>query len=186
MMSELPLPDDVLVEILAHLSPSDIIRTRQACRRLYSASKQRALWLYIMKRVHYAFPAEIDPISLGEPELEHLLVRAEVMDQVWANSCPTRCHREKYESRVPLDMPWCLGAGPCIVLEQEPMKYSWYRAEQMEGPIFSYDATANLGPQQQHLPGFRHSYVERGTDTCFIAHLLRDDSREDAQAAYYL
>ncbi|KAI0093603.1 hypothetical protein BDY19DRAFT_989164 [Irpex rosettiformis] len=79
------LGDDVLLQILAQLSPDDLVSLRKTCRYFYVLSRSRYLWHHILSREviqeRRPLPSYRKPIyQLGSAQLETLVRRALRLD----------------------------------------------------------------------------------------------------------
>ncbi|KAJ3575434.1 hypothetical protein NP233_g1101 [Leucocoprinus birnbaumii] len=76
------LPNEIVFHIFSFLSPSDIIRrARRVSRRFYGLSKERSLWLEVLRHCDYVLPLHVPLASTGE--LEEKLLCGERVKKAW-------------------------------------------------------------------------------------------------------
>lgn len=81
----LRLPDDVFLEILGFLRPTDVLSARQVCHTLSGISRERHLWIKLSRRARHTLPLVVDTEKLTGIELEKALVGADILENKWGD-----------------------------------------------------------------------------------------------------
>ncbi|KAJ3570100.1 hypothetical protein NP233_g4625 [Leucocoprinus birnbaumii] len=185
------LPDDILIKILTLLSASEIQECGLLCKRLYSLSLTRSIWIEIYDHGNHGFMAFLasnaDPRSMNPAVFQRLLVSAELLEKKWAGLVPReRPKLEWVATFSPQNASNILGVmGPFYVSihrEWGPTAFlRWYRISAGEGP----NGSEAEPPAYEHLlpashnsrpQNFIDSYDTRLTqDSMHIVRALKDD-----------
>ncbi|KAL1744188.1 hypothetical protein HDZ31DRAFT_628, partial [Schizophyllum fasciatum] len=68
------LPDDILMNVLRHLKPLDIVAVRQTSRRLREPTMNKAVWMHALRVViadNNVYPPTFPIAQMSVTELEH-------------------------------------------------------------------------------------------------------------------
>ncbi|KAJ3573173.1 hypothetical protein NP233_g2594 [Leucocoprinus birnbaumii] len=137
------LPQELILEILAHLPAVDIIQCRRVCRRFLFAARDRYVWTSVFWRTEYPI-ADIDIASVPTAELEKILIKTEVMVMTYLEGTRRKQPRTTWITypEIPGQVTRYAGLmGPYVVLCQIrtlEWTYSWYHKHDVRRPVYEF------------------------------------------------
>ncbi|KAF9480916.1 hypothetical protein BDN70DRAFT_920158 [Pholiota conissans] len=139
----LTFPNELLVEILGHLSWRNILVVRRTCKLLFDVSKSRAIWVSLFLR--FSREGTVPPV-LDRPlkrytvaELENIVLKRISSEVRWAHS--EKPHEWKFRAQYPSDEDCVLlldGGRWLLAMFQENAKW---------GRVYVYDLDGKACPK---------------------------------------